>query len=474
MRMVIIQTLALSLFTNSTQAATNHLLYLGGGGEASNKTSTVFDNSLEQISSYLKNSSPQQWTSTVRFNGGHTDTEKILNESFPKSSNIGHISAKEFNDQIKNHIEKIKNGTIKEGEKLLVMINSHGTIPSGKSHEVAVSSRSSEGQDYENLSSSEKASLDILAELSSVAKAKNINLGIIDFTCHSGASQVFANSNTCVISASGPDTYSYPSFSKFFIGNMASGKSLEDIYLETRTQSSEPSFPTISTGPGKEISSLFYDSFNQFLAYNSSKAGKLFNNLLNKATQCQSASSDVETLTKEIQKLQSEIDLSELKKKLAAYAALQDNIMKEMRELQLPQYNKIEIFQAEEPYAKNKIVKTDSFSLSTKQILNYPIEQNLTMFSNELKTAKGAQKIAEAKAYIKMIEKIRSRQKEIKEKYPDFVNYDQQNMRMQQKIGETWSYAQAVAEEERKVYDRMYKNHLNKNNGKNPCKDFIL
>ena len=56
--------------------AENHLLIIGGGGEPEGDT-TIFDGDINDLGQNLKN---LKWNTEISFNGGHKNTEKIIQE----------------------------------------------------------------------------------------------------------------------------------------------------------------------------------------------------------------------------------------------------------------------------------------------------------------------------------------------------------------------------------------------------------
>ncbi|MFL5785717.1 MAG: hypothetical protein ACJ76H_13960 [Bacteriovoracaceae bacterium] len=255
--------LLLTSFTVFSQ--TLHLAVLGGSGEPQNKDTTIFDSGLEKMGEF--NRSHPGIKSQVMFNGGHAKTEEIARVGFGSSTPF---SAKGYYQIIQDYKTKLANGEIKSGDKILLDIYSHGATRdlAEKSHKIAAGAGTMTNAD--SVSGVTTVSLDELKSLSDLAKSKGVKLAIVDLSCHSGNSLALAGDNTCVISATGPNHYSGAgtmSFGTIFSGSLASGKSLEEVYLNARAQFNDPSFPMISSPAGKEVQEKLYDKETPFLYY---------------------------------------------------------------------------------------------------------------------------------------------------------------------------------------------------------------
>lgn len=92
-------------------------------------------------------------------------------------------------------------------------------------------------------------------------------MAIIDTTCHSGSTLALADDNTCVISGTGPNHYSYTNFSQSFTAAMIKGMNLEEIFLQVRAMGYTAGFPMISTYLGQAVNSILYEKITPFLYY---------------------------------------------------------------------------------------------------------------------------------------------------------------------------------------------------------------
>lgn len=259
----------LALFMTQNLWAANHMIIMGGGGEP-NKTTTIFDNELKNASDFVTKSN---WQPRISFNGGHSHTESLAAKVAQKAGKANtHFTAQNYEALITEYENKILSGQIKSGDQLLVMISSHGSqeTKNNKTHMVSTSStQKSNITNYATLEGTSLVSLDRLEKLTKLAEQKGIKLGILDFSCHSGLSQKLANSNTCVISSTGPEHFAWGgspnTFASQFTKSMNSGKTLEDIFLEAMRNKRETSFPMISTPLGEEIQDMMYPLITPYL-----------------------------------------------------------------------------------------------------------------------------------------------------------------------------------------------------------------
>lgn len=202
--MNLIKIFTLLFLTLNAYAETGHMLIIGGGGEP-NKETTIFDMNLEKVASFQEKSG---YKTTISFNGGHVDTEKIVNSNFKgEVSNRGAFTGENYDQIISETIKKLENGQIPANDKILLYINTHGAEKESNELTHKISVTGGNVQNFNTLAGSKTVSLDRLKELADLAERKNVKLGILDMSCHSGSSMALANSKTCVISAAGPNHY---------------------------------------------------------------------------------------------------------------------------------------------------------------------------------------------------------------------------------------------------------------------------
>ena len=267
----------------------NSAYILGGGGDPKGVT-TTFDDEIKMMGKFFKSS---KWCTSVSFNGGHQETEKILKNNFINTSTVTNFDEKNYNKSIDEMISKIKIGQLKTGDQLMVTINTHGARNNGeKTHQVILSK--DEATDLEDSKGSRTANLDRLEELASLASEKGVKLALIDLSCFSGNLLNIKNNKVCIISSTGPDQYGYSggrtnyslfglsifskpadAFISKFISLFKSGSNLEDMFLEARVAGNDADFPMISTDEGNVVNEAIYNLLSPYLRFDA-KMGDRF------------------------------------------------------------------------------------------------------------------------------------------------------------------------------------------------------
>jgi hypothetical protein len=262
----------------SVEAIKKQVYIFGGGGEPDGDK-TIFDNSLKHFSNFLNSS---DWSSTLSFNGGHKETEKIIKSNYVNANNLGRFNEDNYNKAILEMIEKIESGQLKSGDQLMVVVDTHG---SRKKNERTHSVASSEIKATFSLREKIMLSLDKLEDLTILASSKGIKLAILDFSCFSGNLLNIKNDKVCLISATGPDQYAYTGSSNFilfnhlimskpdgftsqFIASLKAGQNLEDLFLNARLGDDIPDFPMISTNEGRFVNEVIYNLLTPYLIFN--------------------------------------------------------------------------------------------------------------------------------------------------------------------------------------------------------------
>ncbi len=267
---------ALIFLSLDSQAQNKHYYVLGGGGEPTGKT-TIFDNNLFILSKFVKNS---DWKTVVSFNGGHEKTEEILTIKFNKAKDYGNFTKENYHSIVDEMLSKIKSGELKEGDQLMISIDTHGAETDYKelTHKIALGFGAA--TNLNNLDGAKVVNLDRLKELADLAAEKGVKLAVIDLSCFSGNTLKIANPKTCVITGTGPDQYGYAgaidyklfkypiTFGSKFFSQMKKGKNLEQTFLDARMTGNVPDYPMISTIEGKNVDDKLYKLLVNFLDYN--------------------------------------------------------------------------------------------------------------------------------------------------------------------------------------------------------------
>ncbi|MFA6237571.1 MAG: hypothetical protein WC635_09615 [Bacteriovorax sp.] len=476
---------SITYFLISTPAfAERRMILMGGGGEPRSRSSSGFDDTLTSLDGYLQNN---KWNQTVvSFNGGHSQTENIIKTKFPGAASKSSFTPNNYLAIIKNYEKQLKNNELKPGDQLLIMIDSHGAMASGTdaTHQIAVGAVNEKGN-MTTLRDGTTVSLDILKNISDLAREKGVKLGILDFSCHSGSSLSLANENTCVISSSGPNHFGYTGFSPNFISNMKPGRSLEDVFLESRKTIHDHSFPMISTPEGESINNDFYPKITPYLYYFDEKTDedKMVDYILQSNTSYGICQRDVHftDLLRQIDSLkavsswntnQSLPEIVNIKNLLAQYKQKQDNYFKMLRSWGTDKFDRREEFNAIVMSGKYKAEFSGKYSW--KELVEGDFDTIIKNVTDARNTADNPRSKADFQASIDMHSKARAKQTEILAQYPNLRDY-KKKLRDQLKISnETYSLARQIAADERKLYDKMYSNLKAQKNQKNACKDFVL
>lgn len=469
---------------SSLGAAEKYLYFFGGGGEPKGET-TIFDNGLKEIGSFVRKS---KWKTTLSFDGGHTKTEAIAAKEFKGANNIGGFTEASMKAALDDLLEKIENGTLKKNDQLLLIIDTHGAkkAEKEKTHKIAFAS-----------GEPESISLDRLESVVSLAKEKGIKLAIIDLSCYSGNTLNIENESACVISASGANHKAYSqsfdlgffifslSFSTKFLGSMKEGKNLEEIYLLARQRGFHPDFPMISTPEGKNIQELLYNLITPYLYYNS--VNSFFNpsflelsqmyyskNLKEMMCSLEIQNEQLNSIldqVEEMEKIPDELlDISLLRKELNNYRSYQRTYEASLMRVEEAREEINNILTRDYSSQENYWKGIDGISL-----LNADYEEvynNFQKFHDEAPDADG-------KKYWKgVLELINAKQKisdEVRLKLSvSSKNKVQTHFEIVDKANVTYALASKVSTEAKKVYNRLYRDLMSKSKTSNACRDFVL
>jgi len=481
-RAIIITTISLLVCSHSALAERS-LAFIGGGGEPENLNTTIFDETLNSLDKYLQKN---RWKSTISFNGAHSQTEAIMTMKFPDALSKNNFTPNNYNAIIKNYENQIATGQLKAGDQLMVIIDSHGAMKTNResTHQIAVGAQTRQTS-LNDLSGAKTISLDSLSNLSKLANSKGVKLAIIDFSCHSGNSLSLANEKTCVISSTGTNHFGYNTFSEAFIEKMKEGKSLEEVFLNTRKEITDNSFPMISTPEGLAINKDFYpvitpylyyydknplhDKMSDYLQETTNQEGlcrrnNQFNELLQQLESLKAIS--ILNMTNNIP------DVSRIKSLIVDYKAKQDryiNVLRSWGVLELERKETL-IGIAKDGKKEEKMKGTYSW----KEILESNFEVALKNIKSARATSKDAAYSLMLDASIDMHSKALTKQKEIIAQYPNLKEYKNKFNDKLTEMESSYDVANQIAKEERKLYGIMYSNLKSQKKESSPCKDFIL
>lgn len=476
--------LALLLISHSAYSE-RRIALMGGGGEPVGNKTTIFDETLNSFDRYLQKN---KWGQVVLiFNGDHSTTDDIIKTKFRNAALKANISQNNFNAVIKQYENQIKTGELKSGDQLLVMIESHGLSKSADelTHSVAV--RSENPTVAESLNNS---SMDAFKNLTELAKEKGIKLAIIDFSSYSGNSLELANENNCVISSTGKDHPGFTTFAEKFISNMAAGKSLEDVFLETRKNTADNSYPMISSPEGQIINRDIYPGLTPYLYHqdhqNHPKTAKTEDKLseyLIKSSSdklCKRENQFAE-LEKQLAKLRETPalnisshypDIDGIKLLIQYYKRKQDNYIKLLNSWGVTELSRKEQFSATATSGKKSFTMSGNFTW--KELVETDFDGIIKNVSYALPMTKDPATQAQFKASIQMHTLAFAKQKEILSQYPKLKDYKENFQIQLSELEGTYAIANQIAMEERKLYSAMYSNLRKDKAPKNACNDFIL
>lgn len=477
MSKIVIPALLLSISV-SAYAADKHMLILGGGGEPQNIETTIFDPELKSLGKFVnKNNS---WSPRISFNGGHDVTENIINQGIGKSAGRNTpFTARAYEQLISEYEDKILRGEIKSGDQLLLYISTHGALKQDKDRTHQISTTGSASADLTTLDNSPLVSVDRLQKLVTLAEQKGVKLGLLDFSCHSGATLALKNPNTCIISASGPDHFSFSIWGTRFANNMAKGKSLEDIFLATFNNRPETSFPMISSPVGMDIQEEIYSLISPYLYYWKKEAGRdKLSKYLEKqviSNQCEEAQARFGELQELLVNSSSILDGKNITNDLVAaiseYHDLQKKMLDDLNQMGLKEMSmKKERFCSEAVSTLSYIRQTGCSEWTQKEIMAMDYD----------KVIKQYQKMKEnnpAVWYditINNLQKARARKEALLVENPSLKEHENYYKNIPKLTERTWNMALKVSKELQKYYTEQYKARVIADRRPNPCRNFVL
>lgn len=481
----------LSLSTLSVgYSAEKKFVIMGGGGEPAGPT-TIFDGKLGLISNFTS-SKNSKWNVSHNFNGGHSSTENLLSNRFKNSKDLGDFTEDNYKKNIAELIRQIKDGELKAGDQLMLLIDTHGSVNRGNETTHSIAMSYGEATDLKNLSGAKIASVDQVEDLVKIANEKGIKLALLDFSCFGGNTLKIAAPNSCVISASGEKQYAYAeirkpedtsraaTFGAKFFQNMKPGKNLEELFLDSREGTMSADFPMISTETGKLVNQLIYDMITPYLMYNDQttqdfhksydpknveyalcKTGEQYDEIVKRLDELTTLAS----LPKRL------LDTKKLKKALEKYRAYQVTYETEWANTQYVGDEVKKIIARDYPADQAKMFERED-GLSIIQVDRTRTTEMYKKMYDEA-TSKWSKDF-----YKKIYDEIVLKDKISKEVQTKLSQASKDKMK---KFDETFatSYktkelANDVSEEAKKLYDKLYRSLSKEDKTSNPCKDFII
>ena len=449
--------------------AKNYLAFLGGSGDPAGDT-TIFDSTIAPLGAF---SSSASYEAQVAFDGGRTQTVAKLTASFP-DSDVKNFESQNFEALVGRYEEGLRNGTITSADQLLLMIDSHGAARGGRdtiTHHI--SAGSAEAKDLNNLAGSTTVSLDRLQALANLAREKGVRLGIVDMSCHSGASLPLANTHTCVISASGPDSFAYGGEDKWifvnrFISTMGKGKSLEDVFLTARASSANTDlgFPMISTPEGISIQDEIYPILKKYLNYSQAESDKLRKEIIDSVINGSCEQEDAELqrineLASQLEAVNRGLDLQPLRDALRNYQDYRKRIQTQLR------MNGVGILKENRRICYRPGVCEN---VQVSSLIGMKPDDMIAFNQRQIAGERNPREVRHYQEMVTYYRDVKEKQSEVLRLYPGIRGYATLVQNYPDIASRTEALARQVAFESRKLYQSLYQ----KSEAPNACRSFIL
>lgn len=470
--------ITLLLFSLTAFAQSKNIVVMGGGGEPQGN-STIFDDEAQRLGKYFSKNT--DWKVDVAFNGGHAKTEKIL------ANGLGKVAggSSDFTEQaylklLSEYEEKINSGAIKPGDQLLIYISTHGALQMSKEKTHSIATGGGTATDLNNLQGASIVSMDKLQKLADLAAEKGVKLGIIDGSCHSGASIPLKNNKTCVISASGPKHFGYSSFGESFASNMKKGKNLEQVFLDTFVGRNETAFPMISSPVGMKLQDDLYSLITPFLYSYDDNHDKLKEYLEKEVMEnkCALAEENFNKIISLSQDMEAALngkksDFAKFRQDLTDYFQYQNKIRNDLMSMNLADFDTKEKVCSD----YNGVNKSNiCMEYTLKEIISTDFDSEIKRFQDmKAKEAPGSGSIAWMDYTMSNYAKMKLKQADLLSSHPEYQRYQNYYKNEIPKFKqESWSRAMKVSMSLQNVYSKSYKTLSKDNQEPNPCKDFVL
>lgn len=319
----------------------------------------------------------------------------------------------------------------------------------------------------------------------------------MDFSCHSGNTLALANDKTCVISAAGNDHFSYTGFASDFLKRMKPGASLEQIFLETRFNSPDTSYPMISTPAGQEINIKFYPKLSPYLNYDSDQlkaTSRTLSDYIQMAATTQTCSTDdnLADVKKQLQNLKTTVtaqnnpeaaaEIEKLATMVTDYKNKIDRKIEAIKALGAAQSKQKVTLVGNGSFKGHKQTSSNNFTVSElieadfdKTILGVQqaYEEGVKKSADENTKAFDDQN-AQYDASLDMYSQAKKRQQELMAQFPHLKQYREKFRSIMTDMTETsFKDSSEISLQEKKIFDLWYRSKLDKEKP-NACGDFVL
>lgn len=434
---------ALSLAVCVPAHAKNDLVLLGGSGDPpGNKT--IFDSTASALARFKKSKS---YSESVYFNGGHSETEKILATNF---SGARSFSKSSYNEAL----EDLKKKSVAPGDRVVIFVNSHGEIKKypEKSHSIHCGK--------------ELCSLDELNQAIQSLEAKGAQVAVIDGSCYSGATTGLGSDKTCVLTSSRDDSVGYSKTNELLAEELSSSKNknLEDVFL--KAQEGFFGQGNINTEAGRKTRDLLNQFFRDFK--NPEPRGGIVSlsscqinesNYLKKLAQLQ------DSVTKITGKVEPEFE----------------NLKKALHEQQRRYKLAVDTIEKNKGRESQR-AETPQGSLSWNVLVNLPaeqIQQQIQQLKLELASVANEVGRKEVQDRITLLSSVETIKQDLRQKNPEFADFEKGHTQLRSLLSadpnnipeESLMMSQfQILESERTLYRKIYQSFA----GKSPCRSFTL
>lgn len=480
------------LISGNVFAQNKFMAIMGGGAEPQDKETTIFDADVTELGSFLNRTTT--WRPTITFNGGHTTTEGLIANGIGRRGVANtQFTKAEYERTIEDYKRKINSGEIKSGDQLLVWISTHGAIQRDGETSHSISTSGAAAANLTTLDGAPLVNMDQMQSLINLASSKGIKLGIMDFSCHSGASMALSNPNTCIISSSGPKHFGYSNWGGLFGGNLKAGKSLEDVFLETLNERSDPAFPMISSPVGKEIQDQIYPMATPFFyTWNANPHHNKLTSFLEGQViknQCEEADRSFQQLISFSQEVEAIVkpagkkgpNYNEFRNAVAEYHNLLDQMRTDLTGMNITDLES----RTEKACAPFQSYFTDgkpshvveqcrSKPWTHKEMIAMNWDAEIARLSNQLAGSTDVQKKSWLETQKKWFENGKVKTAELLAANPNYATYMNYYKNLPDLQRRTWELANNVSKATQKLYTDLYRAKSRTDARPNPCKNFVL
>lgn len=486
MKKTLIFIASVCLLTSTACFAKKQFVLIGGGGEPTDAKDqygnpilgTMFDDDILDVRAFLDKAT--QWEKDVSFNGGHPDTEAILKQNFQDVQTTS-FTSQQYKKMINEYEKKLQLGFFSSGDQILIQIATHGAINGQNQLTHSVATANNAVKNYDTLNG-DLADLDDLKRITQLAKAKGVKVAIIDESCHSGNSLALADENTCVLSSTGPVHYGWNggnSNPDVLNKTLAPGKSLEDIFLKARRDSSDSGFPMISGPIGKKVQDLLYplltpylynfdENHDKLLPYMTSGDQDMLCRYDNNFQELNDIIAQVQDINKNIP-TKTRYDLEALKASLKEYYDFQRSIIESLQGIDFSLLKKQEDIVARENYY------TLTYKFTWRELMTMDYDKRIAEFQDRIAKSTNKNDQFSLQLNIKALQNAKARGEQLRIQYPNLVNVDAKLNSIVNKESRSYQMATRIGKQSRALYDVLYNEYQKEDSQQaNPCRNFVL